>query len=45
MLFSVLAVLAAVGMYVGAPQRAAAWAFGGAMVLGALAVASLHLYE
>lgn len=39
-----VAVLGAVGMYVGAPEDAAAWSFALAMVAGALAVIAVHLY-
>ncbi|WP_162991531.1 DUF7525 family protein [Halostella salina] len=44
MLFSLLTAAGAVGMYVGAPERAAAWGFGAAMLFASLAVAYIHVY-
>jgi len=43
-LFSLLTLGGAVGMYVLAPERAAAWAFGAAVVFGALAVVAAQAY-
>jgi len=43
-LFSLLTVGGAVGMYVLAPERAAAWAFAAAVVFGALAVVAVQVY-
>ena len=43
-LFSLLTVGGAVGMYVLAPERAAAWAFGAAVVFGAFAVVAVQVY-
>jgi hypothetical protein len=39
-----LAVIGAVGMYVGAPTVVAAWAFAAAMTFGVLLVVTVHLY-
>ncbi|WP_135820005.1 DUF7525 family protein [Halostella litorea] len=44
MLFSLLAVAGTVGMYLGAPGRAAAWGFGAAVLFASLAVAYIHVY-
>jgi len=44
-LCSLLAGAGAVWMYLGAPDRAAAWGFGMAMTFGALAVGAIHLYR
>jgi hypothetical protein len=44
-LFSLLAGVGALGMYLGAPEPTAGFAFAAAMVFGALGVAALHLYE
>jgi hypothetical protein len=43
-LFSLLTVGGAFGMVVLAPERAAAWAFGAAVVFGALAVVAVQAY-
>lgn len=44
-LFSLLAGLGAVGMFVGAPDELSAWAFGAAMLFGSLAVVAIHAYD
>jgi hypothetical protein len=44
LLFSVLAVIGAAVMLVGAPEITAAWGFAGAMLFGVLAVLAIHLY-
>jgi hypothetical protein len=44
-LFSLLTVGGAVGMLVLAPARAAAWAFGAAMVFGVFAVVAVQVYS
>jgi hypothetical protein len=44
-LFSLLAGVGAIGMYLGAPEPTAGFAFAAAMVFGAIGVAALHLYE
>jgi len=44
-LFSLLTVGGAVGMLVLAPARAAAWAFGAAMVFGVFAVVAMQVYS
>jgi hypothetical protein len=41
---SVLAVIGAAVMLVGAPEITAAWGFAGAMLFGVLAVLAIHLY-
>ena len=43
-LFSLLTVGGAVGMLVLAPARAAAWAFGAAVLFGVLAVVAAQVY-
>lgn len=43
-LFGVLAVAAAVGMYVAQSQANTAWAFAGAVALAVVSVAAFHLY-
>jgi hypothetical protein len=43
-LCTLLAGAGAIGMYLGAPERPAAWGFGAAMVFGALAVGAIHVY-
>jgi len=43
-LFSLLAGAGAVGMYLGAPESLAAWAFAAAMILGSLSVVAIHFY-
>lgn len=44
MLFSLLAVGGAAGMYVGAPDQAAGWAFAAAVLFASLAVVYIHIY-
>jgi hypothetical protein len=44
-LFSLVAGTGAMGMYLTAPEPTAGYAFAGAMIFGALAVAALHLYD
>lgn len=43
-LFSLLAIGGAVGMFVGAPEQAAAWGFAAAMLFASLAIAYIHVY-
>ncbi len=44
-LFGLAAVLSAVGMYLGAPDELAAWAFAAATVFGVLSVVAIHAYS
>lgn len=44
-LLGVLAVAAALGMYVSGSQAWTAWAFAGAVTLSVLSVAAIHLYD
>lgn len=44
-LCTLLAGVAALGMFLGAPGDASGWAFGAAVVFGSLAVVALHAYD
>jgi len=43
-LFSLLAGVGALGMYLGAPDELAAWGFALAVLAGSLAVVAIHVY-
>jgi zinc transporter ZupT len=43
-LFSLLAGVGALGMYLGAPDQLAAWGFALAVLAGSLAVVAIHVY-
>lgn len=43
-LLTLLAAAGALGMFLGAPDPVAGWAFAAAMLLGTLAVVAVHLY-
>lgn len=45
LLLGVLAALGAGGMFFGAPEPIAGWAFAAAMTFGALAIVGIHLWE